>query len=431
MNNFDKLKLKFKGNTIALGIFDLSSPATGDRRLTTGDIPVERDASGVPVAWRIFKLGVNEITREGETFSLDFTSEMFDQIIAYFAEKGAKIPLDSSHFLYYLAEKLQVSEDAIVKLIPDGQGTFGFGSLEKRTDGLWVTNVEYVPLARELMAQRIFRYFSPVIRGLVDGRLRVTSVAFINQPALNNLDAIAASAERGTGVSPVSILEIQGNLDALAASADITRNKNKQSVAAEELRRTKKEKEVNKLLIAIAGLLRMDSISLGADGDASADVVTKLENFKTEVTGLRDGKQKSEDFLKTVKEKLALGADADSNVVVGKIIAVAADAGQATQLKARVDALELSAETEKRDKLVEQGVSEGKLVGELLDWAKGQNSISLGAFLKVQRPVIDLGQVNLANLGNSDAVALTAEDKNVAKLLGLDEAKMLEAKKTK
>ncbi|MCX6984701.1 MAG: hypothetical protein NT118_08130, partial [Lentisphaerae bacterium] len=243
MKNFDILKLKFKGNTIALGIFDLSSPATGDQRLTT-DIPVERDASGVPVAWRIFKLGENSISQGSETFILEFTPEMFNQMIAYFAEKGAKIPLDSSHFLYYLAEKLQVSEDAIVKLIPDGQGTFGFGSLEKRPDGLWVTNVEYVPLARELMAQRIFRYFSPVIRGLVDGRLRVTSVAFINEPALNNLDAIAASAEKcSTGILPVSLFEIQGKLDAIAASANIARN-NQQSVVAEGLCRTKKEKEV-------------------------------------------------------------------------------------------------------------------------------------------------------------------------------------------
>ena len=149
------------GNTIALGMFEM--PETDDKE-QMADIPVERDASGVPVAWRIFKLGVNEITQMNTSYSLDFTGEVFDLIIAYFAEKGSRIPLDSHHFLYHLANRLQVDETEVLKLLPDGTATFGFGSLEKRPDGLWVTNVEYVTLARDLMAQGIFRYFSPVLR---------------------------------------------------------------------------------------------------------------------------------------------------------------------------------------------------------------------------------------------------------------------------
>lgn len=418
MKTFEKLKLKFKGNTIALGIFELSSVGS----CQSSDIPVERDSSGIPIAWRIFRLGENSISQGSDNFTLEFTSEMFDQIIAYFAEKGAKIPLDSKHFLYYLAEKLGVDESAVLKFLPDGRGTFGFASLEKRSDGLWVRDAEYVPLARQLMAEHIWRYFSPVVRGLVDGRLRVTSVAFVNEPALNNLDAIAASAEKcSTGGSPVSILEIQGNLDALAASAEISRNTN-----------PKKEKNVmKKLFVALAGLLGMDSISLGADGDASADVVTKVENLKTEVTELRGVKTKVTGFIGSVRDKLALGADADLNAVEGRILALCEKAGQADELKTRVDALALSAEKDKLEKLTAQGKAEGKLSAKLLasDWFKKQDSISLAAFLKDADQVIPLENINKENLGTPDAVVLSAEDKDAAKLVGITDEAMLAAKK--
>lgn len=416
MNIFEMLKAKFKGNTIALGVFDLSSASS------ESSIPVERDSSGVPVAWRIFKLGENSISQGSDTFALEFTGQMFDQIITYFAEKGAKIPLDSKHFLYYLAEKMGVDESAVLKFLPDGRGTFGFASLEKRADGLWVTNAEYVPLARQLMAEQIWRYFSPVVRGLVDGRLRVTSVAFVNEPALNNLDAIAASAEKcSTGILPVSLSELQGNLDALAASANIvTKNQ-------------KKEKEVmNKLLIAVAGLLAMDSISLGADGDASADVIEKLKQHKARFDGLLAGEKKSDDFRKSLCDKLALGADAVPDVVVGKVISLAAEAGQATQLKSRVDALELSAEKEKKTALIEQGKKKGKLDNaDLLAHANTLDSIALGALLKVLKPgsAVPLDNLNHDDLTDPDTIVLSAADRDMCAATGTDEAKFLETKK--
>ncbi len=406
-----------KGNTIALGVFEMSPV---DSRQSS-DIPVERDASGVPVAWRIFKLGENSISQGSEIFALEFTPEMFDQIITYFAEKGAKIPLDSKHFLYYLAEKMGVDESAVLKFLPDGRGTFGFASLEKRADGLWVTNAEYVPLARQLMAEQIWRYFSPVVRGLVDGRLRVTSVAFVNEPALNNLDAIAASSEFLPGRIPLSMDEIQGNLDALAASANIEKNNQK------------KEKEVmNKLLIAVAGLLAMDSISLGADGDASSDVIEKLKQHKARFDGLLDGEKKSDDFRKSLCDKLALGADAAPDVVVGKVIALAADAGQATQLKARVDAMELSAEKREHAALIEQGQKKGKLDNaDLLAHAKSLDSIALGALLKVLKPgsAVPLDNLSREQLTDPDSIALSAADREMCSLTGTDEVKFLETKK--
>jgi len=393
-------------NTIALGVFDLSD---GSDRSDVSD-SVERDASGVPTAWRLFKLGNNEITRNGETFTLEFTQEMFDAIIAYFLEKGTKVPLDSEHFLYNLAEKLGVPESEILNLIPGGRGTFGFGALEKRADGLWISNVEYVPLARDLMAQKIWRWFSPVLRGLVDGHLRVTSVAFVNEPALNNLDAIAASSESSSLSSMSSLSSIISNI----------KTNNQQ-----------KETRVKSILTAIAGLLGIDSLSLGADGSAPEGVAEKIETLKGEVSELRSSKAKFAGFIGSVKNALALGADTAMDVVEGKIIQIAEQAKEASVWKSKADALELAAETDKFGKLLEKGKAEGKLSEAMLasPWIKKQDSLSLSAFLEVAQPIVPLGTVAAGNLSQEDSVALSAEDKEVCKQLGLSEEKFLEEKK--
>ena len=60
--------------------------------------PVEKDAEGVPVAWRLLKTGVNELTKDGQRFDLELSADDVRQIEGYFKEKGVKIPVDSRHF---------------------------------------------------------------------------------------------------------------------------------------------------------------------------------------------------------------------------------------------------------------------------------------------------------------------------------------------
>ena len=60
---------------------------------------VEKDASGVPVAWRLFKVGDNPLTRNGENINLVLSADDMQQIQDYFTEKGVKIPVDSRHYL--------------------------------------------------------------------------------------------------------------------------------------------------------------------------------------------------------------------------------------------------------------------------------------------------------------------------------------------
>jgi phage I-like protein len=176
-------------NTLMLAMFALDA----------GAATVEKDENGLPKAWRVFPFGPVSLTKDGVTLAGEFTREHADRIIAHHQQKGEKIPLDCNHVLAAAAGELKVEERELIKMTGENHPLpVGFASLEKREDGLWISDVDWVPLGAELMKRKLFRYFSPVIRGLKDGNLRISSCAVTNGPAIDNLDAIAANAEAGT-----------------------------------------------------------------------------------------------------------------------------------------------------------------------------------------------------------------------------------------
>jgi phage I-like protein len=400
MKNLLNSDLQDLGNLVALGLHDLgTAPARA----------VERAADGVPTAWRLFGWGPFTITREGATVRGDFTPEAADIIVASFEGKGGKIPLDAKHFLFHLAQDLGIEESEVTRLLPDGRGTFGFAALEKRDDGLWLSDIEYVPPARALMARGVFRHFSPVVRGLSDGRLRITSVAFTNQPAIDRLDALVAESAPEPAWRSV---------DALAASLDA-------AVAASANRRTgKRNKDMDKLLAKLAALLGMDTIALSDDHAVPDTVVEKLDALAGEIVRLRTSHQAATDFLAEARGPLALSEDADLATAAAALRGLAAKAGQADDLKARVDALALEAENRKRAEVVERGLSEGKLTRAMLDsgWCKGQDAAALSAYLECAPVIVPAGdKIDRSKLNgpDPDTVALSEDDRKILAMLGV------------
>ncbi|MCF6174825.1 MAG: phage protease [Victivallaceae bacterium] len=304
-----------------------------------------------------------------------------------------------------------MDESAIVNLLPSGTGTFGFGSLQQRNDNLWLTDVEYVPLARKLMKEGVFRYFSPVFRGLVDAPLRVTSVALENEPAMNNLDQIAAA----DSCDNLTIDNLTQTLDALAASANASSNPKTEN------------SKMNKLLTALAALLGMDAIALGADNDVPDDIVTQINNAAAEL-----GSGKS--FATGIRDSLSLAADADAGTVMAALKGLQAKGESYDGLKAKVDSLALAAETAKRDDLINLGMTDGKLSQAMVDnWindsAKPVDSIALAAFLDNAPVVVPVDNIDQSKLPKSDTVALSAEDREVCKMTGISETDFLDSKK--
>ena len=155
---------------------------------------VKQDPNGVPEEWTLLRAGVNRLVKNGKDYELHLSVEDLDAIVAYQAKKGEAIPIDSNHYLHVLAEKHGVEESEALRLIPSGVAAMGFGTLFRDGDELRI-RAEWTPGAYELLKERIFRYCSPVIRGLKEGPVRITSVAMENEPALNCEDVLAAGSD--------------------------------------------------------------------------------------------------------------------------------------------------------------------------------------------------------------------------------------------
>ena len=173
---------------------------------------VTRDANGVPTEWTLLHAGVNRLVKNGKDYELHLSVEDLDAIAAYQAKKGEAIPIDSNHYLHVLAEKHGVEENEALRLVPSGVAAMGFGTLFREGDELRI-RAEWTPGAYELLKEKIFRYCSPVIRGLKEGPVRITSVAMENEPALNCADVLAAGGEEADpeDAARIRIVEIMAD----------------------------------------------------------------------------------------------------------------------------------------------------------------------------------------------------------------------------
>ena len=383
-------------NVLAMGLHDLgSAPAAA----------VRKDADGIPVAWRLFKFGPFSITRNGETADGAFTAEHGARIMEHYQKKGNKIPIDAEHGLYLLARNLNAEEGDIAKLLGKPSATLGFGALALKADGLWIEDVEWGKLARGIISQGVLRWFSPVLRGLADGNLRITSVAMTNTPAIDQLDAIAASAES----------EDFAGEHGSHASTGVTKR-----AATPAVQKGASMKGLLALLGAIIGLSETDSAALTAEGAESA-LLPKLQDLKTELGKLR----KDGALAKDVRDALALGAEVEPAAVTGKLQGLLAKAQQHDTLKTRIDALELSAETGKKDKLIADGLAAGKLTHDLVEkWAKKQDAAALSAFLDNAPVIVPQGRTDKTKLPTKDSLELSAEDLEMCKVTGQDPEKV-------
>lgn len=263
-------------------------------------LSAERGADGAVTGWRLLKAGRNELYKEGLPYSLELPMEALEGAAKLQAEKGERIPIDSRHALYFAAERAGVEESEALKLVPGGVAALGFGELEAREDGLWITRIEWCPLAQELMRQKAIQYFSPVVRGL-DGKtpFRVTSVAMDNVPALSGLEVLAAGQEA----------------------------------------HNKKETCMEKTLEALRKLVGDDTLALGdeADGDIAAkiedvarrlaELEAKLAEAEAQVNELKAGKDAAE-------QKVAEAAMAQESALKEALLGQALGEGRITNAQA-------------------------------------------------------------------------------------------------
>ena len=315
---------------------------------------VIRDENGVPVEWTLLRIGPNPICREGRDDVIVLTEEDMRQIIAYHEKKGELIPVDSEHYLFELANQKNLDEAETLKLFPAGVAALGFGSLALSGEELRI-KVKWNPAAYEMLKEKIYKYFSPVIRGFENGPLRVTSVAMTNTPAINNLDALAASADR------------KGNM--------------------------------NKLEKALMRLTGRDTIALG-------EKISEEEKDR-----IACAVEEKASLIEQVKKLLGLKPEASLDEVIAALKAETEKAKSADEKQAKIDELAASAEKKAHAELVTRGRAERKIVDADMDYVNSLDSKALSAYLDHAAPKFPAPLERKAALRKADAAALTAADR--------------------
>ena len=331
---------------------------------------VVRDQNGVPVEWTILEVGENPICQNGQDGSLVLTAEAMDQIMDYHTKKGELIPLDSEHYLYELANQKKLDESETLKLFPGKVAALGFGSLTLSGKKLRI-KVKWNPKAYEMLKEKIYKYFSPVIRGLENGPLRVTSVAMTNTPAINNLDALAASANR---------------LSDLSDRSDLS-DKNR------------KEPGMGKLEEALKRLTGRDAVALG--GEVSEEEKDKIACEVEEKASL----------IEQVKKLLGLKAEASLEEVIAALKAETEKAKSADAKQAKINELAASAEKKAHAELITKGRAERKIVDADMEYVNSLDSKALSAYLDHAAPKFPAPLEHKAANRRADAAVLSAVDR--------------------
>ncbi|MFA4902866.1 MAG: phage protease [Desulfobaccales bacterium] len=136
-----------------------------------------KNQSAVLPEWiRVLPLGKVELADHREPFMVDEAS--LDSMVAAFRTRGIDLVIDYEH------QSLNGERAPAAGWIKD---------LEARSDGLWA-RVDWTQQAREYLAQREYRYFSPVLR--LDQETRrptaLMHVGLTNVPAINHLPPLVA-----------------------------------------------------------------------------------------------------------------------------------------------------------------------------------------------------------------------------------------------
>lgn len=352
--------------------------------LSAERLDVVRDDCGVPLEWTLLKTGSNPICQDGIDGAINLTAENMQQIISYHHKKGEDIPLDSEHYLYKLANQKRLDESEVLKMFPSGVAAMGFGSLALEGEKLRL-KVKWNPAAYEMLKEKIYKYFSPVPRGLADGNLRVTSVAMTNTPAINNLDALAASANKTSDLSDGSDLSDQ----------------------------TERNKQMTKLENALKKLLGRDSLALTAENEKEQDAIAAEIEEKA-------------DLIEQVKTLLKLDASAGIDEVIAALKAEAEKASSADEKQAKLDELAATAEKDAHARLVAQGRAEGKITNADMDYVNSLDSKALSAHLQHTGKKVPVERLPEGKTRTeADSTALTDADKlaiNALKNAGIKNA---------
>ena len=370
---------------------------------------VVRDADGIPLEAALLSVGPVSLTLDGMRVRGDVTLDDLRSIIDYYAAKDAWIPVDCEHAVARLADAAGVEEAELLDLsaLLAEKAAAGMASLHLRGETLVARFERWSKRARKLFGEdAIYCYFSPVFRGLQTPPLRITSIALTNNPALDHLNSLAATASEGGGRLRIASLDV-----ARTAGEPPANHKHK----PQENRRMKNA------LARIARILGMDAAQL-TDAE-TPDLDRVADRIETLAAAPKS-------FVAQVAPALHCSAEAPLETVAGLVLALgekaAADAASLTDLSTRISQVEAAEKSRYIDSL--QG--EGRITAAMRPWAEKQDMAALRDFAASAPVIIPGGRALAADGGaasQGDTLMLSEATRRVAAACGFSAAQVAKA----
>lgn len=389
---------------------------------TSGDGKVERDAQGVPVAFRLFHVGDNPLTQGGEFYTLTLSESNIRTIARNYARKGVEIPVDAKHLMVAIAQAMGTEEADLAKSSPLlfrelANGMSGI-ELRETADGpeIWARISKWSDAAVAAFSGKvgIMAYYSPTLRParfnpetnrleIVDeSALRVSSITLTNEPALNGLPALAASESGKTGGNDFAFA-------VLALSAN---------PAVLEATHTKETGIMKKMLLALAELIGFKDVV--ALSDDKADHTPLVEQA---INTIKAHRAEVGQFVAGLADALGVKPDATLSLIQGKVLSLAEAAkANGTTVAALTERLSTLEGAEKA-RFIAALQEQGKLTPAMLDWAKSQTVLALTEWSKAAPVIVPKQIVPLDDLNKGgEALTMTDTEIRVARSCGLDPA---------
>lgn len=406
------------------------------------------EAETPPSEFRIFRAGVNE-TSKG---SFLFDAKAAASVMASFRDQGNELFIDYEH---------QVLADPPVQT-----PAAAWFKPELRNGELWATAIKWTPRATEYLRNSEYRYFSPAFATDKQGRiLRLVNVALTNFPAMKDLDALVAAkflenyhaathkgadhmAKHVTEEMKKSLrdhMELAGKLLDAHDKADPESDDEEHAKALAGC--------VSKMGEAVGYKMDSDGDEDGDPKKATDDVPAETVTAETPVVPVEtapvepavEAPPAAETPVPAVEpavvpasglspEFVALSGKSDPAEALGVVRAWKEDAAKVVSLNARIAELEKVKTGDEFAALVALGEKEWKLTPAdrkswVADLEKQPNGIViLKSYLANVSPRVT-PEVTEPPTGVTETVALTNEDKKIAKLLGNDLEKVAEHRK--
>jgi hypothetical protein len=373
----------------------------------SGPDAVRRAADGVPQSVRIFRTGRTDMTMDGAPLVADIDRADLAAFADYYTGKGHLIPVDCEHLLAKLAQLIGVDEADLISQAPilGERAAAGFCSLQLSDDGneLWAHFSKWTARARELFladADGVYGYFSPAIRGLITGKLRITSITLTNEPSISKQDLLAASDRTGSDA---------GLRMAVAIHAEPT---------------AKKGEAHMKGLDKLAQMLGIDLVALSGEHPDLGPVIAAVTELM----------HRQSLFLAGIRDAIHLSADAGLDQAHGLILALAqkanGDAASLTDLQSRLDSLE----SQEKTRYIESLAAAGKLTASMLPWARKQDMAALRDYAATAPVIVPKARIidalGGAN-GASDEAMLSDTTRSIAAECGFTPAAVAKANRLK